>query len=411
MAKQFDLVFRIGGSQHPSYVSSSSTTSQYKLLEVPESLLEEIKKDNKTVSIKGNPNDEAVLCTSEHTYSLKLAESSNSMLLIPGKLIQENERQYIVGTLSSHFELIEIAPRLKALRDFLSEHLYVDNSEQEDNDESKGKLYTFEKLLSLIQASEAELTKGLQKIHALKVGPYWRLLSPTTQLRTCDSIVTTIIAKDWDFTCVPFEECKEELKELCSPIVLQHCLKVILGKDKDHKAPDVMEDFVTQELDPEKIAIFRATQILTMNGSLEVNENVWGEKVNREHWRLGEFLTAWKDSVPDAVKTSLGENLNMDLLRGLAITIPNANLSSSSSSSSDSSSLLSSVRYFPTFLLPGNAKDRFRALFTTKPRWNLQEIEPYLQELIEPGSSLEQLPLKFARPITGKGMRNFCSRE
>ena len=35
------------------------------------------------MSIKGAANDEAVLCTADKTYTLRLAESSNSMLLAP----------------------------------------------------------------------------------------------------------------------------------------------------------------------------------------------------------------------------------------------------------------------------------------------------------------------------------------
>ena len=36
-----------------------------------------------TVVIKGDSNDDAVLCTSNCTYAIKLVETSNTMLLVP----------------------------------------------------------------------------------------------------------------------------------------------------------------------------------------------------------------------------------------------------------------------------------------------------------------------------------------
>ena len=52
-----------------------------KLLEIPDDLLEAVEKDD--IYIKGAPNQEAVLCTSNRTFAIKYLESSNSMFPLP----------------------------------------------------------------------------------------------------------------------------------------------------------------------------------------------------------------------------------------------------------------------------------------------------------------------------------------
>lgn len=42
------------------------------------------------VSIKGNAEDDAVLCTKNKTYAIKQAETSNTLLLIPGREVRKS---------------------------------------------------------------------------------------------------------------------------------------------------------------------------------------------------------------------------------------------------------------------------------------------------------------------------------
>ena len=65
------------------HFSEGFASSNVKLFEVEEDVLKELLKDDGSVRIKGAPNDEAVLCTADKTFTLRSAESSNSFLLAP----------------------------------------------------------------------------------------------------------------------------------------------------------------------------------------------------------------------------------------------------------------------------------------------------------------------------------------
>ena len=95
--------------------------TQLALFELDESVLAEVMRDDGSVSIKGGTNEEAVLCTAERTYVMRLAESSNTLLLSPDALSEKTlaaapSAVTMVATASSHYELIASAPRTAALR-------------------------------------------------------------------------------------------------------------------------------------------------------------------------------------------------------------------------------------------------------------------------------------------------------
>ena len=55
----------------------------YRLFEMDEATLQQLLKDDGSLTIKGGRDDDAALCTADKTYTLRLAESSNSFLLAP----------------------------------------------------------------------------------------------------------------------------------------------------------------------------------------------------------------------------------------------------------------------------------------------------------------------------------------
>lgn len=53
-----------------------------------------------SVTIRGDHQDEAVLCTDKETYDLKIADTSNSLLLVPDCVLPKDEGvQPIIGQL------------------------------------------------------------------------------------------------------------------------------------------------------------------------------------------------------------------------------------------------------------------------------------------------------------------------
>ena len=105
----------------------------------------------RSVSIKGTRNDEAVLCTLDKTYMLRLAESSNVMLLAPttekkrkqreeqeepaseadADAGQESEKLEVQASVSAHFEIIRCAPKTGGLAALLSARPYTGANDSE----------------------------------------------------------------------------------------------------------------------------------------------------------------------------------------------------------------------------------------------------------------------------------------
>ena len=107
--------------------TESFSAASYKLFELDEAVLQELAQPGGRLRIKGAAEDEAVLCASDNTHELRLAESSNNMLLLP-KPLRDGDAQktaeaaapVVVASVMSHFELKPTAPRTSTLRKLLA---------------------------------------------------------------------------------------------------------------------------------------------------------------------------------------------------------------------------------------------------------------------------------------------------
>ena len=97
--------------------------------------------------------------------------------------------------------------------------------------------------------------------------------------------------------------------------------------------------------------------------------------------RLGEFLTAWRDGCNEELRAAC----TRDLLKGLALIEKGA-------SGKEEEAL---VRVFRDVDLPKQPRDRFRALFALKPRWQMDELEHYIAATSD--ETIEAQLLKYTR--------------
>ena len=70
------------------------------------------------VTVKGAPDEEAVLCTSKATFALKHVETTNSLFIVPGPSqngAAEDSNIVVAATADAHIELVPTAPRFAAL--------------------------------------------------------------------------------------------------------------------------------------------------------------------------------------------------------------------------------------------------------------------------------------------------------
>jgi len=115
--------------------TSVKESGDFRLLELPPDLLKSIESNNSsplTWAIKGNPAEDAVLCTDDKTYSIRSVSLSNSVLVAtPGEV----QNQIVIRD-TSH-ELLQVAPilpKVHRLAGLLRGREYDEGREDLDDD-------------------------------------------------------------------------------------------------------------------------------------------------------------------------------------------------------------------------------------------------------------------------------------
>jgi sister chromatid cohesion protein DCC1 len=115
--------------------TSGSEFGNFRLLELPPNLLESIESNSASPlswAIKGNPNENAVLCTNDKTYSIRSVSLSNSLLVVgPG----EGQHQIVIRDINHELlQVTPILPKVHKLLGLLRGKEYDEGREDLDDD-------------------------------------------------------------------------------------------------------------------------------------------------------------------------------------------------------------------------------------------------------------------------------------
>lgn len=227
------IFFKMASTQQQMVVLDSGfATSNYKLFELDEPVLQEVLRGTGTVSIKGGPADDAVLCTADRTYTLRLAESSNTLLLAPERAVKRkrletaaaaakgeaaaaavDEELRVQASVSAHFEILRCAPRTGGLLATLAACPYTgaidtydavaaDAAAAEGGSAAK-KRPTLRELEITVQASAAELQCALRDAKALCVDGRWCVLETQLEADIMEAIISLCVEHEWPLASVP----------------------------------------------------------------------------------------------------------------------------------------------------------------------------------------------------------------
>ncbi|XP_078441616.1 zinc ion binding protein [Wolffia australiana] len=338
------------------------------LLEVDDGLLREIY--DQKVTVRGEPDEEAVLCTTSATYAMKFVGTSNSVFLIPPgddhKEFSENglinctsiETASVFKVAPGIIELIQVAPRLDKLKTLLNKRPYTlqeeDQEEGEEMDNTSAGLYTWADLVHLIQASEQELMAGLKSISAVEMNGYWRLIADESIDEVLKMLLNNCIIHDWKIDLLDEEEVVAMLVSDGFPsLLVLHCLTA-LGQRVEVKARHVWS------LEERPVTIHLAKQVLR-GGKMKVEA----------------FMGKWKSNIPQGMKADLG------VLEGEVLF--------------ETFGLETWIRPYSVSALPSTPEERFAALFRERARWTWKDLQPYIRDLSVPGVSSEALLIKYTR--------------
>jgi len=310
----------------------------------------------------------------------------------------------VSAIVKSHFELVQVAPRLHALDAALQDRPIgsleeeeipnaqpmdsdintdrLNNSTYKSNHESQGLGKTWEELLPRVQASSEELAAALTEKNAVCIDGKWRGIDPTHLGTLLELILLTAVEKGWSLDAIPAVEAGEVLAPNgFSPGLTEHCLKIFSkpvvasggsnGHEEESNEDDVNGN--NEKSQKEGVYAIRADAVCRHFGLKLFREKQRWEDVN-------EFEATWRASVPEGMVPSF------ELLRGEALVDNEAGPTGQLG-----------VQLLRVHELPQKASERFKFLFSVRPRWELPALEPYIQGLAGPGETTDALLLKFAR--------------
>ncbi|XP_008430489.1 sister chromatid cohesion protein DCC1 [Poecilia reticulata] len=352
------------------------SSSDYCLMELDETLCKLIEAGESLV-IRGDKDERAVLCSSDKTYDLKIADTSNLLLLVPGCRTPDQlsddqdsihvEHIQIWGFCNSYWELRKQRPKLKKLKKLLMENPYEGPAirGQEENTENR---YTMEDLLERIQASEEELKTHLETIHACQIDGYWRVLDFDYEMKLLGHVAQLVDSESWSFNKVPLHTSLEELTPLEPREMIEHCLNCY-GK----RYAESGEVFYALNED----SVCRGLALMLLQNAVKFN--------------LKEFQDVWQQSVPEGMSTRLEQ------LKGVALV--------------DRTSRPETIGLLRVEDLPEDTVERFNHLFSLREKWTEDDITPYIQDLCGEKQTTGALLTKYARSSMQNGVKVFNSRR
>ncbi|NWS39027.1 DCC1 protein, partial [Probosciger aterrimus] len=334
--------------------------------------------------IRGEKDEQAVLCSKDKTYDMKIADTSNMLLFVPGcrtpeQLNADQEscniiHSQIAGFSNNYWELRRCRPKLKKLRKLLMEDPYEGPDSRKDQASAFSK-YTTEDLLSLIQASEEEILHHLQVIDACKIEGYWRILEFDYEMKLLNHVIQLIDSESWSLKKVPLRTCLEELGSLEPTAAHTQNILHLRMRRYSHLSKVIPTGEVYFEMHEDKICRGIAQMLLQ----------------NAVKFNLSEFQEVWQQSVPEGMTT------RFDQLKGLALV--------------DRSSRPETIFLLKVEDLPEGSQERFNSLFSIREKWTELDITPYIQDLCAEKQTVGALLTKYARSSMQNGVKVYNSRR
>ncbi|EMD37633.1 hypothetical protein CERSUDRAFT_154374 [Gelatoporia subvermispora B] len=357
------------------FSSSNKDNGNFKLLELPTDLCKVVESALEgsgcpSFVIKGQPGEDAVLCTTDKTYTVRSVVLSNSMVVVTPAPASEtgdaNVSVEIRDQISEVLELLPTVPKLHKLESLLRGHEYDEGDIDDMYDEDEGRptkrrRYTYEDISNNMQASEDELMRGLRERRILTLNGELRPVTPAHLTAILEILLNTLVSLSLPHDAAPTDR-------LVDILVQDHDMRRDVATQVMSWFGSVADD--AWEMDVEAVVKEVGLGILRLHKDDPIAE--------------GEFLQQWRKAVGDTFESSV----SLQLLLG--------NYLSEKSMMQD----LVQLKYFPASALPIEPAARFSDLFLTRDRWKADDLTPFLADIAVDSKERDKLLLKHARALT-----------
>ncbi|ORX63128.1 hypothetical protein DM01DRAFT_1331201 [Hesseltinella vesiculosa] len=321
-----------------------------------------------SVTIKGLPDDEAVLCTDTATYSIRQVNTSNSLLLCqPG-----SDTWQVHDDLGFTIELTPCPARTQRLDILLSSTLYTGPENEQafqslprptfTEAASTPRLYQWHDLVSVVQASNAQLQAALDDLNAFVLDGYYRKIETGYVHRLLDSMATNATIHGVSLRAATLDQLfdclDQDFDTVPTPVRLAFLKTFVMDIDSS-----------TLSLDPLKVTRFLGLTLLE------------GER--GKEWLLDDFMGTWEQ----LTQLIMDERPDLATLRGLFYTTQRQVLQQPQVY----------ITYLPRHELPSDPAERFTRLFAVKAQWSQEDMFPFLDDLARDAKQRDAFLLKFTR--------------
>lgn len=361
-------------------LSSEFDTEGFRLIELPPHIWKELQISSlmeSKVVLKGDADDNAVLCTQDATYSVKMSDTSNSVLLVPpteghdAMDFSSEHIRYVIGTATKSFEVAQSMPQFSKMKATLNKTIYRGEDEEKRIDAED--LLPFHRLLEHVQASEDEIRATLTRMHAFITKGCYRLMDAEYRQRVFELVLAEIALQRMPFDHVILSVIASSL---AGHDIIPEVVDAVLRTYGDLSSLQTDNGEVAYALDTKRVCQYYAKVLL---------ESSSGE------WDYASFVREWEANVPHPMKPEL------DFLRGIALvhTTPLG---------------AKTVKYFDEAELPEDPQVRFDTLFRIRSAWSVVDITPYLSGIASETITVEKLLFKYSRQYSHEGSK-WCTRR
>ncbi|XP_065085965.1 sister chromatid cohesion protein DCC1 [Ochlerotatus camptorhynchus] len=380
------------------YPDTDQDMSRLKLIEADDHILQQIK-EGKSVSFKGALNEKVVICTESRTYEVKEAEISNSLLLVPHlkqaqatsrspikspkggvntsldssteemegvvDSIDEVERKDVVKIFHDYFECRQVKPKYRKIIDLLRLTKY--SGTENEHLVERSLLFRFNQLLDTVQCSKEEFQDGLRKYRAIEIENRIRMLDSEYEYRIVTLMLALIGENSWNLDEIDKASTVESLDGIIPYEIVDGIFDVYTEKSERVPGKFKYREDLVCSLFAEKILL-------------------QGLK-----FHIDDFLTTWQATLPE------GFHADEKYLRGIGIV--------------DREGTVPCVKGLNEADLPTNLLVRLVTLFRAKERWNLEQIQPYIECFTTPTLGVTAILAKHTRSLVVNGVRIYVSKH
>ncbi|KJA30199.1 hypothetical protein HYPSUDRAFT_125678 [Hypholoma sublateritium FD-334 SS-4] len=354
---------------------SSNEVGSVKLVELtPDliTLIENAIRDHEDLSltIKGQPNEDAVLCTYDRTFNMRSIGLSNTFLVVT-PIPDEHASKFADDALAIRdqvqevIELIPCVPKLHKLTGLLRERQYDDATEDERDDDDGAPRFTYDDAKAEIQASHAELDKGLRDRRILVINNELRPITSAYLSRLLELILNMLVSLSMKHASASVEGLTSALAD-------------------DHEVPRMISTQIMSWFGELKDGRWKMdVEAVVRQVGLGILRN---HRASHEPVPEDELLSMWKGQIGDTFESVV----SVKLLEGNYIE----------AETYDFHDTLKRLRYFPSADLPVDPAARFSDLFLTRKRWKAEQISPFLSDIAVNSKERDKLLLKYCRTVT-----------